>query len=95
MEEQKKPLKDTLNKKSNELQFSSTTVAHLASRLSGTEGQVEESLKGQTTDESGKDSCFLKGNSLAASSDVGSDDKASCAESWASALISELEHFKK
>ncbi|KAK4390797.1 Filament-like plant protein 7 [Sesamum angolense] len=33
-------------------------------------------------------------SSLAASSDVGSDDKASCAESWASALISELEHYK-
>ncbi|KAL0351755.1 UNVERIFIED_CONTAM: Filament-like plant protein 7 [Sesamum calycinum] len=94
MEEQKNPLKDTINKKSNELQFSSTTFAHLASRLSGAEGQVEESLKGQTTDESGKDLCFLKESSLAASSDVGSDDKASCAESWASALISELEHFK-
>ncbi|KAL0450369.1 UNVERIFIED_CONTAM: Filament-like plant protein 7 [Sesamum latifolium] len=25
---------------------------------------------------------------------MGSDDKASCAESWASALLSELEHFK-
>ncbi|XP_011083564.1 filament-like plant protein 7 isoform X1 [Sesamum indicum] len=94
MEEQKNPLKDTLNKKSNELQFSSTTFAHLASRLSGTEGQVEELLKCQPTYESDKDLCFLKENSLVASSDVGSDDKASCAESWASALISELEHFK-
>ncbi|KAG8384359.1 hypothetical protein BUALT_Bualt04G0109900 [Buddleja alternifolia] len=37
---------------------------------------------------------FLQEHSMAASSDVGSDDKASCAESWASALISELEHFK-
>lgn len=32
--------------------------------------------------------------SLASISDIGSDDKVSCAESWASALISELEHFK-
>ncbi|KAL6563121.1 hypothetical protein OROHE_005708 [Orobanche hederae] len=32
--------------------------------------------------------------SHASMSDVGSDDKISCAESWASALISELEHFK-
>ncbi|KAK4426381.1 Filament-like plant protein 7 [Sesamum alatum] len=94
MEEQRRPLKDTPNKKPSELQFSSTTFAHLASRLSGAEGQVEESLKGQTTDEPCKDLCFFKENSLAASSDVGSDDKASCAESWASALISELEHFK-
>lgn len=37
---------------------------------------------------------FKKDHSLAAVSDLGSDDKASCAESWASALISELEHFK-
>ncbi|KAM7520453.1 hypothetical protein LguiB_019415 [Lonicera macranthoides] len=32
--------------------------------------------------------------SLASMSDLGSDEKASCAESWASALISELEQFK-
>ncbi|XP_019195411.1 PREDICTED: filament-like plant protein 7 isoform X2 [Ipomoea nil] len=33
-------------------------------------------------------------HSVMSLSDMGSDDKASCAESWASALISELEHFK-
>ncbi|PIM97523.1 hypothetical protein CDL12_30006 [Handroanthus impetiginosus] len=94
MEEENRALKDALNKKTNELQFSRTMYARAASRLSRAGGHVEESVKGQTTAEPGKRLCFLQEHSLAASSDVGSDDKASCAESWASALISELEHFK-
>ncbi|KAI3462744.1 hypothetical protein Pfo_019407 [Paulownia fortunei] len=94
VEEENRALKDALNKKLSELQFSRAMYARTASRLSRAEGQVEESLKGQTTAEPGKYLGFLQEHSLAASSDVGSDDKASCAESWASALISELEHFK-
>ncbi|KAK6128691.1 hypothetical protein DH2020_037541 [Rehmannia glutinosa] len=91
LEEENRALKDALNKKSGELEFSRTVHARTASRLSRAEGQLEESLKGQTTEEKpGKHLCFLQEHS----SDVGSDDKASCAESWASALISELEHIK-
>lgn len=81
MEEENRALKDALNKKSSDLQFSTTTCVGTPSRLS----QVAET---------GKYLSVQQERTLAAPSDMGSDDKASCAESWASALISELEHFK-
>lgn len=80
MEEQNRNLHCALNNKSSQSQFPRNTYARAASRPSQGDAQVEGSFK--------------KEHSLAALSDVGSDDKASCAESWASALISELEHFK-
>ncbi|KAI3452001.1 hypothetical protein Pfo_008666 [Paulownia fortunei] len=93
MAEENKSLKYALNKKSSELQFSRTMYARTASRLSQGDGQAEL-LKGQTTIEPGKYPFFLQEHCLATLSDLGSDDKASCGESWASALLSELEHFK-
>ncbi|KAL2555112.1 filament-like plant protein 7 [Forsythia ovata] len=66
----------------------------MASRLTQAEEQHEESSKGQTTVEPGKHLHFVWELPLASMSDLGSDDKASYHESWASALTSELEHFK-
>ncbi|CAI9758818.1 unnamed protein product [Fraxinus pennsylvanica] len=94
IEEENRILKEALKKKSNELQFFETTYVRMASRLSQVGEQLEESSKGQTTAEPGKHMHFVQELTMASISDLDSDDKASCAESWASALISELEHFK-
>lgn len=85
MEEENAILKEALNKKMNELQFSKNMYNRAASKLSQVETAVGESPRGT----------FMPHElSVASMSDIGSDDKASCAESWASALITELEHFR-
>ncbi|KAF4364671.1 hypothetical protein G4B88_028594 [Cannabis sativa] len=94
MEEENKALRDVLIKKTNELQSSKNMSPHKASQLSQAESQIEESLKGSTLTEPRRNSFASHELSLASMSEVDSDDKASCAESWASALISELEHFR-
>ncbi|KAL2522735.1 Filament-like plant protein 7 [Forsythia ovata] len=94
IEEENRTLKEGLKKKSNEIQFSGTTYARMASRLMQVEEQLEESSNGQKIVEPGKHLHFVRELSLASMSDLGSDDKASYPESWASALMSELEHFK-
>lgn len=93
LEEENKTLRESLNRKTNELQFSRTMLARTAFKLSQVELQVEESSKGQAVGEQ-PSSLPPHEFSLASMSDIGSDDKASCAESWASALISELEQFR-
>ncbi|KAK4262318.1 hypothetical protein QN277_027894 [Acacia crassicarpa] len=93
LEEENKSLRETLNRKTNELQFSRTMLARTAFKLSQIESQLEESSKGQVTGER-PSSLTSHEFSMASMSDIGSDDKASCAESWASALISELEQFR-
>ncbi|KAL2241659.1 filament-like plant protein 7 [Sesamum indicum] len=93
VEEENRSLKHALNMKSSE-QLSRTIPARTTSRLSREEGQDGDLLKSQTAKESGKYPFSLQEHSHATLSDMGSDDKASCAESWASALLSELEHFK-
>ncbi|KAF5736168.1 filament-like plant protein 7 isoform X2 [Tripterygium wilfordii] len=90
-EEENKTLKESLNRKTNELQCS---YAHTASKLSQVELQVEELSEGPTPIESTRNNITSHELSLPFMSDIGSDDKISCAESWGSALISELEHFK-
>ncbi|KAK9285671.1 hypothetical protein L1049_024870 [Liquidambar formosana] len=94
MEEENKILNETLGKKINELQVSRIMYARTASKLSQVETHLEESSKGQTTMEPTRSSIVSRELSLASMSDIGSDDKVSCTESWASALISELEHFR-
>ncbi|XVF59381.1 hypothetical protein PTKIN_Ptkin07bG0271100 [Pterospermum kingtungense] len=94
MEEENKALKEALNKKTSELQFSRVMYARTASKLSEVESQLEESSKSLANNESIRNSVMPHDLSLASVSEVGSDDKASCAESWAPALISELEHFR-
>ncbi|XP_068338926.1 filament-like plant protein 7 [Pyrus communis] len=94
MEEENQTLKEALNKKINELQFSRNMYARVASKLSQSETPHEESLKGQETMESMRSSLMSHEVSVASMSDIGSDDKVSCADSWASALITELENFR-
>ncbi|XP_042062174.1 filament-like plant protein 7 isoform X2 [Salvia splendens] len=84
MEEQNRSLQYALDKNSSEFQFSSNMYAQAPPRSSQGDAQEEGSLKKERTTE----------RSLAALSDLGSDDKASCAESWGSTLVSELERFK-
>lgn len=94
MEEENKTLKESLNRKMSELQFSRVMLSRTASKLLHLESQIEESSKGQVTMEHPGSNLTSHEFSMASLSDIGSDDKVSCAESWASALISELEHFK-
>lgn len=93
-EEENKTLKEALNKKTNELQFSRTLYARAASKISEVESQLEELSKGHKIMEPSRTSVMSYELSLASMSDIGSDDKVSCAESRASALISELEHLR-
>ncbi|KEH31456.1 putative filament-like plant protein [Medicago truncatula] len=92
VEEENKALKDSLSRKMNELQFSRVMLSRTASKLLQLESHNEESSKGQVAVEQ------LRSNlcefSLASTSDIGSDDKVSCADSSASALNSESEHFR-
>ncbi|KAJ8637807.1 hypothetical protein MRB53_012074 [Persea americana] len=95
MEDENKILKETLAKKNSELQSSRTMCARMASKSSQLEAQLAELSKGQTSLELAKSmpvSCEVALASI--SEDGGNEDEISCAESWASALISELEHFK-
>ncbi|XP_027347341.1 filament-like plant protein 7 isoform X2 [Abrus precatorius] len=94
VEEENKTLKESLNRKMNELQFSRVMLSRTASKLLQLESQIEASSKGQVTVEQPRSNLTSCEFPLASMSDVGSDDKASCTESWASALISELEHFR-
>ncbi|XVF17653.1 hypothetical protein REPUB_Repub10bG0141600 [Reevesia pubescens] len=94
MEEENKALKEAFDKKTSELQLSRVMYARTASKLSEVESQIEESSKSQANNESTRNIAIPHEISLGSVSDVGSDDKASCAESWASALISELENFR-
>ncbi|URE40802.1 Plant protein [Musa troglodytarum] len=95
IQDENKILKESLTKKNNELQASRIMFARTASKLSQVETQLEELSKGQA--------CFELAKSSPVSHDLplssilengGNEDNVSCAESWASALISELEHFK-
>lgn len=81
MEEENRTLKEALERKSNELQVSRNMYARAASKLS-------QAVPTRTVNN------LNHAPSLASVSDMGSDDRASCAESWASALISELENFR-
>ncbi|PIN23897.1 hypothetical protein CDL12_03378 [Handroanthus impetiginosus] len=87
-EEENTSLKYALDKKSTGVQFSRIVYPRSASRLSRdlSSGHFKESLKSQTSSERSKQETL---------SDLGSDEKANTyAESWASILISELEHFR-
>ncbi|KAK7386420.1 hypothetical protein VNO78_26639 [Psophocarpus tetragonolobus] len=94
VEEENKTLKESLNRKINELQFSRVMLSRTASKLLQLESQIEESSKGHFAVEQSRSNLASHELSLASMSDAGSDDRASCAESWASALISELENFR-
>lgn len=78
MEEENKKLKESLNGKTNELHFSHP-------ELSRVDSQIKDSLISQKI--------VTNEPYMASASEIGSDDKVSCTESWASALVSELENF--
>ena len=90
LEEENKTLRDALNKKVNELQFSRSMYSRTASRLL----EFEESSKGTTNAEPSRSSNVSHEVSLASLSEFESDDKVSCSDSWASALLSEVENVK-
>uniref|UniRef100_A0A1J3CGX4 Filament-like plant protein 7 n=1 Tax=Noccaea caerulescens TaxID=107243 RepID=A0A1J3CGX4_NOCCA len=95
LEEENKTLRDALNKKVSELQFSRNMYSRTASRLVEFESHhLEESSKGTTNIEPSRSSNVSHEVSLASLSEFDNDDKVSCADSWASALLSELENFK-
>ncbi|KAF5752888.1 filament-like plant protein 7 isoform X1 [Tripterygium wilfordii] len=96
IEEENKTLKEALNRNTNELQCSRVMYARTASKLSQVELQLEELSKGSTPIESTSNKYNLASHelSLPLMSVIGSDDTISFSESWASTLISELEHFK-
>ncbi|XP_056171318.1 filament-like plant protein 7 isoform X1 [Syzygium oleosum] len=93
-EEENKTLREALSKKESELHISRVLNAQRGSKLSQIDSQVEGSLKGQKGMELTRTIHLSHEPSLASVSDIGSDDKVSCAESWATALISELENFR-
>ncbi|CAL9042790.1 unnamed protein product [Musa banksii] len=95
IQDENKILKESLTKKNNELQASRIMFARTASKLSQVETQLEELSKGQACFELAKSSPVSHDLPLSSiSENGGNEDNVSCAESWASALISELEHFK-
>lgn len=94
LEEENNSLREALQQKLTELQVSRNMYAKTASTLSQVEMQLEESPKGRIVGDTRRNSLVSHDLSLSSMSDVGSDGKASCAGSWASALISELEQFR-
>ncbi|KAG6484302.1 hypothetical protein ZIOFF_061104 [Zingiber officinale] len=95
-QDENKILKESLTKKNNELQGSQIMFAQTASKLSQVEKQFEELSKREACSELASGSSPVPYDlplSSISEHDAG-DDTVSCNESWASALISELEHFK-
>ncbi|XP_021859112.1 filament-like plant protein 4 [Spinacia oleracea] len=102
MEEETKMLKEALAKRNSELQTSRSICAKTASKLQNLEAQVQifNQQKGFTKADiqaqADRSSTQHASNppSMMSFSEDGNDDAVSCAESWASALISELSHIK-
>ncbi|TVU16359.1 hypothetical protein EJB05_39918, partial [Eragrostis curvula] len=96
IEDENKAIKEALAKKDGEVQFSRTMLARTTSKLSQVEAQLEELSRDQTAAGLVKGSPTVVENPLSSISEVGcSKDNVSCSGSWTSALLSELEHFKK
>ncbi|XP_042420157.1 filament-like plant protein 7 isoform X1 [Zingiber officinale] len=93
-EDENKILKESLIKKNNELQASHAMFSRTAMKLSQVEKQLEELSKGQVCElaRGSPLSCDIPLSSI--SEHGANDDSVSCAESSASALVSELEHFR-
>ncbi|XP_057863305.2 filament-like plant protein 7 [Cryptomeria japonica] len=107
MEAETEILKNTIAKRNSELQASRVMCARTANKLSKVESQLDglckengiSRINGTATDGHMDLSKYVKMTSepslASISEDGGNEDEASCAESWATALISELAHFKK
>ncbi|KAM3390654.1 hypothetical protein ACQJBY_012329 [Aegilops geniculata] len=95
-EDENKAMKESLSRKDGELQLSRTMLARTTSKLSQVEAQLEDLSGDRATTELVKRSPTVVENPLSSISEGGrNEDNVSCSGSWASALISELEHFKK
>ncbi|CAN6236457.1 unnamed protein product [Urochloa humidicola] len=96
IEDENKAIKESLSRKDGELQFSRTMLARTTSKLSQVEAQLEELSRGRAGEELLKGIPTVVENPLSSISENGrNEDNVSCSGSWASALLSELEHFKK
>nr|DAD47001.1 TPA_asm: hypothetical protein HUJ06_016938 [Nelumbo nucifera] len=99
MEEETKMLKEALAKRNSELQDSRNMYAKTASRLRSLEVQMQMAYQPKSNAEMPTERSSSQNAStppsLTSMSEDGLDEDASCAESWATALISELSHFKK
>eukprot|EP00249_Psilotum_nudum_P024460 c29190_g2_i2 orf=499-3333(+) len=105
MEEETNLLKEVLSKRNSELQAARQMCARTANKLSIVEEHLETLSQGQATPrslnnnpDSHNDALSYIGNEPSVTSrseDDANDEETSCAESWASALITELAHFKK
>lgn len=94
-EDENKIVKETLSRKNSELQSLRVMFARTASKLSQAETQLEESPRVQAHLELARSSPVLYDFPLGSiSEDACTEDSINCAESWASALISELENFR-
>lgn len=102
MEEETKMLKEALAKRNSELQTSRSICAKTASKLQSLEAQLQilNQQRGfaksdiQVQAERSSSQHASNPPSMTSLSEDGNDDTVSCAESWASALISELSHIK-
>ncbi|CAO2036761.1 unnamed protein product [Urochloa humidicola] len=96
IEDENKAIKESLSRKDGELQFSRAMLARTTSKLSQVEAQLEELSSGRAGEELVKVIPTVLENPLSSISENGcNEDNVSCSGSWASALLSELEHFKK
>lgn len=103
MEEETKMLKEALAKRNSELQVARNMCAKTASKLQTLEVQLpisnqdRSSLKSNIQIPANASFTHNASNppSLTSMSEDGNEDERSCAESWATALISELSQFKK
>lgn len=103
MEEETKMLKEALAKRNSELQASRSICAKTASKLQNLEAQLQANGELRSPSKSNIQMPIegsLSQNasnppSLTSMSEDGNEDDVSCAGSWATALISELSHFKK
>ncbi|KAK9096983.1 hypothetical protein Sjap_022480 [Stephania japonica] len=84
VEEENKNLKETLAKKVDELESSKTRYAHTAAKLSEAEAQLSELSRSQKNMV-----LYDEGNSTSHQKEHNEES-----EKWASALISQLEHFR-
>lgn len=103
MEEETKMLKEALAKRNSELQASRNLCAKTASKLQSLEAQMQTSTQQKSPTKSVVQIAaegYTSQNasnppSLTSMSEDDNDDKVSCADSWATALISELSQIKK
>ncbi|KQJ84993.2 hypothetical protein BRADI_5g24090v3 [Brachypodium distachyon] len=94
-EDENRTMKESLSRKDGELQFSRTMLARSTIKISQLEAQLQDLSSDRAATELVKRSPAVSENPLSSISEYCNEDNTSCSGSWASALISELEHFKK